>query len=183
MKKIFYADKNVYSSSEAALREVFTTYLQIPDPVFGRTKNGKPYFQSPSTPSVHFSLSHTKDKLFIALSDREIGIDAESMHRNVRYAPIVKQKFTAAEQKDVQSSADFLRLWTVKESVIKRIGGTLGKDLKKISYRNGVVYYDQTPLDATISLFLKDEYVVCVCCETSFQDAEWIALPSTYSLL
>lgn len=177
MKKIFYAEKNAYSSSEKALREVFATYLQILNPVFARTENGKPYLSFPSRP-VFFSISHTDEKLFIALSDKEIGIDAESLARKIRYVPVVKQKFFPSEQNDVSSSADFLRLWTIKESTVKWLGGTLGKDLKKIRYENGVLFYNQAPLSASISLFCKDEHIVCVCSETSFQDAEWIDLSS-----
>jgi phosphopantetheinyl transferase len=44
------------------------------------TERGKPYF---ATGDVHFSISHTKRRVFCVLSDQPVGIDAEEMDRNI----------------------------------------------------------------------------------------------------
>ena len=44
------------------------------------TDRGKPYFKDGS---AHFSISHTKRRVFCALSRKNIGIDAEELDRNI----------------------------------------------------------------------------------------------------
>ena len=177
MKKIFYTDKSLYPSSETAVREILFQYFQIPNATILRTKNGKPYLENSQKHSLFFSVTHTNEKLFIAVSNREIGIDAEEKNREINYRAVIK-KFSALEQADIQNKEDFLRLWTIKESVIKWLGGTLALDLKQIRLERGTVFYNDAPLPVTISTLEKDEHILNVCCETFFSDVEWIPFPT-----
>ena len=54
--------------------------LGKPLPPICRTAQGKPYFENSS---LHFSVTHTKHHLFVALSERIIGIDAEEKNRPI----------------------------------------------------------------------------------------------------
>ena len=83
---------------------------------------GKPYFvNSP----WHFSISHTKNHVFCALSLRPVGLDAEETDRKVdlRLADRVlsaseKRRFDEVEDK----RACLLRLWVLKEAAVKLTG-------------------------------------------------------------
>ena len=83
---------------------------------------GKPYFvDSP----WHFSISHTKSHVFCALSDGEVGIDAEEMAREIN--PKLAQKILSpSEMIRYEAAADkraaLLRLWVLKEAAAKLSG-------------------------------------------------------------
>ncbi len=105
---------------------------QLPEICY--TDRGKPYF---ADKSLHFSISHTKNHVFCAVSHRNIGIDAEEADRKVRLSladaqlsPTEKARFDAAEDK----SAALLRLWVLKESYAKLTGRGLGSYLKETDF-------------------------------------------------
>ncbi len=83
---------------------------------------GKPYF--PDSP-WHFSISHTKGHVFVALAHRPIGIDAEETDRRVNPA-LANKVLSPAEKSRYEAAADknaaFLRLWVLKEAAAKLAG-------------------------------------------------------------
>ena len=86
------------------------------------TDRGKPCF---ADKSLHFSISHTKKHAFCALSENNIGIDAEELDRdiNLRLAekilsPGEKARFDAAEDK----RRALLTFWVLKEAAAKLSG-------------------------------------------------------------
>ena len=86
------------------------------------TEWGKPYF--PDSP-WHFSISHTKKRVFCALSRNNIGIDAEELDRDIRLAladkvlsPGEKLQFETAEDK----RRALLTFWVLKEAAVKLTG-------------------------------------------------------------
>ena len=83
---------------------------------------GKPYFvDSP----WHFSISHTKRHVFCALSDGEVGIDAEEMDREMN-PKLAEKILSPAERIRYEAAADkgsaLLRLWVLKEAAAKLSG-------------------------------------------------------------
>jgi phosphopantetheinyl transferase len=123
----------------------------------------------------YFSVTHTKKRLYIAFSDAEIGLDAESILRAPYYETIV-QKFSPAEQAEIDCAEAFLKHWVVKESAVKYMGGTLAMDLYKLSYEGGQVFYDGKPFDVTINLLRHEEFILSVCGNTAFDNVEFIPL-------
>ena len=170
MEKIFYADKSAFST-EAALKKILSELYQIESPKILRTQNGKPYVEN----GPHFSVTHTKNRLYIAFSDTEIGLDAESLSRTPYYETIVK-KFSPAEQKEIHTSEDFLKHWVVKESAVKYLGGTLALDLYKLHYANGALAYNESTLSVKINLLTHEEFILSVCGNGKFDNAEFVAL-------
>ena len=91
-------------------------------PEIAVTDRGKPYFaDSP----WHFSISHTKKRVFCALSEQNVGIDAEEADRdiNLRLAdkilsPFEKEQFDRAEDKRTA----LLTFWVLKEAAAKLSG-------------------------------------------------------------
>ena len=170
MGKIFYVDKSAFTT-EAALKKIFSAYYGKPDVSVLRTKNGKPYVEN--SPSC--SVTHTHDRLYIAFSDDEIGLDAEHLSRTPHYDAIIK-KFHPAEQEEITCTTDFLRHWVVKESAVKYLGGTIAADLKRLRYTNGCLTYNEQAFPAKITLLQHEDFLLAVCSNGDFENAEFIPL-------
>lgn len=83
---------------------------------------GKPYFREGG---LYFSITHTKRRVFCALSEKPVGIDAEETDRKVDLrladkilSPAERQAYEAAPDK----RAALLRLWVLKEASAKLSG-------------------------------------------------------------
>jgi len=83
---------------------------------------GKPHF---ADRSVCFSVSHTPNHAFCALSEYNIGIDAEELDRNINLklaekilSPGEKAQFDAAPDK----RRALLTFWVLKEAAVKLTG-------------------------------------------------------------
>ena len=170
MGKIFYANKSGFTT-EAALQNIFSTYYGKANVTILRTKNGKPYVES----GPHFSVTHTQNRLYIAFSDEEIGLDAEHLLRETNYAPITK-KFSKTEQAEITCATEFLQHWIVKESAVKHLGGTLAVDLKPLDYTNGHLTYHGQPFPAKITLLQHEDFILSVCGNEDFENATFIPL-------
>ncbi len=148
------------------------TRYGIREAVIERTENGKPYLRDIP---LFFSVSHTRSKLFIALSDANIGIDAEETMREVNY-PLLLKKFPVEEGEEIGSAEDFLRHWTVKESAIKWLGGTLAHDLQKLSFVKDRLTYGGLDIPVYITTKRIDGHIVSLCSERECADVELISL-------
>ena len=79
---------------------------------------------------LQFNLAHTGDLAMIALvsGEREIGIDVESVARDVDVQGVAAHAFSAAEQQALRDTPErqrhdaFARIWTRKEAYIKARG-------------------------------------------------------------
>lgn len=86
------------------------------------TERGKPYLKDSP---LHFSISHTKRRVFCAMSEKQIGIDAEELDRGID--PRLADKIlSAGERQQYESAADrrmaLLRFWVLKEAAAKCSG-------------------------------------------------------------
>ena len=170
MGKIFYVDKST-STTEVALKKIFSKYYGKDNAVILRTKNGKPYVEN----GTYFSVTHTHDRLYIAFSDGEIGLDAEHLSRAPRYDAIVK-KFSPDEQAEITSTVDFLTHWVVKESAIKYLGGTLATDLKRLDYTKGILTYNKQDFPAKITLLQHEAFLLSICGKEDFENAVFLPI-------
>ena len=121
-------------SGHAVGRELLARLCGGSLPEIRYTDRGKPYF---ADGKLHFSISHTKNHAFCAVSSKNIGIDAEETDRKVnlhladtQLSPREKARFDAAEDK----AAALLRLWVLKESYAKLTGRGLGGYLKETDF-------------------------------------------------
>ena len=173
MEKIFYANVSDHANSEAAVKKVLGTYFGISDPKIERNDNGKPFLKQNADARLFFSVSHAQNRLFIAVCDENVGIDAESSARKTHYPPIIR-KFHETERNEIDGNEAFLRHWTVKESAVKWLGGTLAHDLYKLVYTGGRVRYGEIELPVVLSNLRFEEYILAVCSEKDFSQAEFI---------
>ena len=116
-----------YLLLKKALRE---EYGLTENPLFEYGPHGKPFIIG--HPEIHFSLSHCREAVSCAVSDRPVGIDVESVQRyreslaQYTMSDEEQQLIAATERPDVA----FIRLWTMKEARLKLTGEGITNDLK-----------------------------------------------------
>lgn len=175
MEKLFYTNKTAFSSSEDAVKYVLARFLGYPSAKVVKNEQGKPFIENVAE-NLFVSVSHTGERLFIAFADENVGVDAENTKRDVAYQPILK-RFCNEERNAIQTKDDFLSLWTVKESAVKWLGGTLARDLKKLRYVDGVLQYDGIDVPVVLTQKRVDENIVTICCVRDFKNVEMVAFP------
>ena len=114
--------KSGHEAGRELLAALYREATGVQLPPIALTDRGKPWF--PDSP-WHFSISHTQNHAFCALSAHPIGIDAEEADRkiNLRLAekilsPMEKAQFDAAEDK----KEALLTFWVLKEAAAKLSG-------------------------------------------------------------
>ena len=111
-----------HEAGRRLLRQLWDTHVGGDLPEIAVSARGKPYF---TDGDWHFSISHTKRRVFCALSRENIGIDAEELDRNISLSlaekilsPSEKAQFDAAEDKRTA----LLKFWVLKEAAAKLSG-------------------------------------------------------------
>ena len=138
--------------------------LREKDMHYEYTKAGKPYFKNEE--NIKFSISHSKDLVGVAFSDREVGFDVQVV-RNVG-DEVFNRVLSDKENEDVSSAKNdnerlnkFFKYWVIKEAILKRNGTGLISNMKDINDDYCIV----DSLDAlnTKGLISKNEiYYYCV---------------------
>jgi 4'-phosphopantetheinyl transferase len=118
-----------YIYARGLLRFIISGYLncQAKDIVFEKLPRGKPYLLN--YPQLHFNISHSNEKLLIALSkELPIGIDIEQIKMRKSIEDLVLRCLAPTEQsywfalaKEQQLKA-FYQFWTRKEAFVKATG-------------------------------------------------------------
>ena len=95
-------------------------------------RDGKPLLAD--HPGIHFNMSHCKSAVVCALSDRPVGVDVEQI-RNYNES-LVRYTMNDAEVLQIEQAphpaTEFIRLWTMKEAVLKLSGEGIRDDLKGV---------------------------------------------------
>ena len=101
-------------------------------PVFEYGEHGKPSIVGHA--DIHFNLSHCREAALCVVSDRPVGVDVESIRP-------FKEQLVCYTMSDAEISrireaehpeVEFIRLWTMKEAVLKLIGTGITNDLKTV---------------------------------------------------
>ena len=108
---------------------------------FVYNEHDKPFMQNVlgnRIEGVDFSISHCKNAIAVALSDRPVGVDVESFRHAEE--PLLKRTMNPDEQLEVRTAANsaeaFTRLWTRKEAVLKLRGTGLVDNLHDVLLPN-----------------------------------------------
>lgn len=116
----------------------------------GNSLQEKPFF---------FNLSHSCDRVCLAVSDRDIGVDIQ-IKKGKDCAHLAERFFTKNEADAVKKYGDdyFFRLWTRKESYGKCLGNgvrpAFGIDFTDLSVFDGFEWFEKNI----------EEYCLTVCC-------------------
>ena len=120
------------------LREALRREYGITEPpVFAFWEHGKPSIIG--HPDIHFNLSHCREAVICAVSDRPVGVDIESIRA---YNDSLARYTMSEEELDRIAQADradveFIRLWTMKEAVLKLSGRGIVDDMKRVLRGDG----------------------------------------------
>lgn len=108
-----------HAAGRSLLKEMVERFTGAPMPEIRISERGKPYF---AQGELQFSISHTKDHVFCALSDRTIGMDAEELGRDISLnlarkilSPGELAQYEEAEDKRIA----LLTFWVLKEAQAK----------------------------------------------------------------
>lgn len=101
-------------------------------PVFEYGEHGKPFIVG--HPEICFNMSHCREAAICVLSERPVGVDIESIHRYSE--SLARYTMSDAEMAQigqaVRCDVEFIRLWTLKEAVLKRSGEGIRNDMKHV---------------------------------------------------
>jgi len=125
------------------LRLLLGAYLELPgrDVVTVRGSGGKPVLAPPLARSgIEFNQSHAGEFLAIAVAKKmQVGVDIERCDRNVRWQRLARRWFSRDEAEWLEALGpeaarrQFLRLWTVREAMIKAMGATIGGHISQVT--------------------------------------------------
>ena len=106
------------------------------DLVFSYNEHGKPMLKEVS--NIHFSISHCKEAIAVAVADRPVGIDVETLR--MPSEALVEKVMDEGEKLrfDISDTPEdfFTALWTAKEAVMKCRGtGIVMEELPEILYK------------------------------------------------
>lgn len=136
-------------------------------PSFEETITGKPIL--PDYPAIHFNLSHTRGVAACVVDQRPVGIDVERIRPyDEELARYVLDDAEYAElQQSREKDVDFIRLWTMKESLLKLTGEGIRRDLKSVDLTD-TKYRFTTKIN-------RERGYVCTICESNVWrlPAEW----------
>ena len=135
-----------------ALREMYGIHDA---PVFEYDANGKPSILG--HPEIFYNLSHCRKAVACVVADSPVGIDVEETCRfsdSIARYTLDDEEYESVVKADNPSQA-FIRLWTMKEALLKYTGEGLRRDIKtvlRLSPANKVEFLTE----------LHDGYVVSV---------------------
>ena len=148
-----------HEEGRALLRQMYRQYVGGTMPEIGITERGKPYFQEGPW---HFSISHTKHRVFCALSPRPIGIDAEELDRQINLK--LAEKILSPKERQQYDQARDKRLALLTFWVLKEAGGKCtGKGLKGYPNRTEFMLSDprvRQLQDCLVAVIEEDDHVI-----------------------
>ncbi|MBQ7419274.1 MAG: 4'-phosphopantetheinyl transferase superfamily protein [Prevotella sp.] len=101
-------------------------------PIFEYGTYGKPFIKGHS--EIHFNLSHCREAVVCVVSDRPVGVDVESIREFkeslVHYT--MNDDEVVRITQSTSPAMEFIRLWTMKEAVLKLSGEGIRNNLKTV---------------------------------------------------
>ncbi len=174
-------DKRLSLAAALLLKAAFAAH-GVERFTLGYTDGGKPYLEDVP---LYFNLSHSGDHVLCAVSAREVGCDIERLgDARLRVA---ERYFHPSEYTALRHCASeeaqrrlFYRLWTLKESVVKKTGIGLSQGLSSfaVTLDGDAPRLSDGVLTPPVYLreFALDGYCAAVCAETPIEELRWLSL-------
>lgn len=100
-----------------------------------REEGGKPFGRWEGR-RIHLSVSHTPEKVICALSgENDIGIDMEFAGRDT--AEGLRERMLHSGERELLEAMETIRIWTLKEALLKLDGRGLGTNMNKVRITGG----------------------------------------------
>lgn len=113
-------DASQSQAAHALLNRILREQYQISQPELIIGPHGKPYLEN----GPHFSISHSRGMVAVAIGDRNMGLDIEVIRRFHQLVPRRIMSRTEYQWfcRRGELKRDFFALWTLKESYFKYLG-------------------------------------------------------------
>jgi 4'-phosphopantetheinyl transferase len=123
-----------HERGRALLRQLYFAHRGMEMPEIVLEERGKPRFVEDP---IHFSITHTPNHVFCAISDRPIGIDAEELDRKLNLR-IAERILSPAEKAQLEAAANkpraLLTFWVLKEAAAKHTGQGINANPNKTNF-------------------------------------------------
>ena len=140
MVTIYIREREI-CSTQALVTELAKPYFPGGVPEILRQERGKPYFAGNG--NVHFSVSHSGELVAVAFAESPVGIDLQQHKCRgyetredaiLRHRKLSSRYLHPQEQAYLESDPweGFFRIWTAKESFVKRTGRGIDHGLADI---------------------------------------------------
>ena len=141
----------------------------------GYNEFGKPYIMEAN--NFEYNISHSGDWVVCAISNNCVGIDIEKIGK--AHLDVAERFFTRSEyellceMEDNRVDKAFYRLWTMKESYIKWLGGGLSIPLNSFSFvKNCNCFYIDKGKSIRIHIpEFEIGYLIAICTTEEYYDA------------
>lgn len=158
---------------KALLCYVLGNKLAVKDFTVISRRNEKPFLK---TGEICFNLSHSGSYVALAVGKSEVGVDVQV---KVPYKErVARRYFTESERRFIEESPDqneaFLRLWVMKESILKKEGSGLSGGLATYDFSAFADKNSFTAYGYHFSLFPLSGAMLCHCGEESETGTEII---------
>lgn len=124
-----------HEKAYALLYDMLEKYYNIKNADIIYDERGKPFFKDYN--DIYLSISHCRNAVCAGIYSENIGVDIEKIKK---HSPsVAKRIFTEQEMNCLENQCDnkkdeyFLRIWTLKESVIKLDGRGLAYGMNNIN--------------------------------------------------
>ncbi len=161
----FAHDARDYAAAHALLRVTLSRDGDRPpsDWRFDRTPGGKPFLIEAGPRRTSFSLSHANGMVAcVVTTGSEVGVDVESLDRNVDVDELARRFFAPAEAAELAGlesgprAVRFFDLWTLKEALSKALGLPLAESLNSLAFTvggDGLIRLDAPAIEADLWQF------------------------------
>jgi 4'-phosphopantetheinyl transferase len=138
----FEKDQARFIACRATLRLLLSRYTgDLPDKILFRYEpHGKPALGG--APGLQFNLSHSRDFAAIAISrSNAVGIDIEFIDPDFRCREVAPEFLSTEELRVLAARSPaaqpnfFFQIWTIKEALLKAVGGGFSLDPRLIRIR------------------------------------------------
>jgi 4'-phosphopantetheinyl transferase len=137
-------NRREYIAAHALTRAMLSHFGGLPPQAwrFVLGPHGKPEIDPAlGRPWLRFNLSHTRGAVSCAvLHERRIGVDIEALGRDPRDMSVADRFFAPAEVAQLRAVSEsareemFLRIWTLKEALIKAVGLGISLGLDRFAF-------------------------------------------------
>jgi phosphopantetheine--protein transferase-like protein len=156
-------DQSAFAIVRSVLKRILSkkTGMDIQELNFEQNSYGK--LSCLQIPDLHFSVSHTDEAFVLAFSTAcKIGVDIESLNRELSIEKLENLVFTENELKGFRSLTDnlekqrkFIDTWTKKEAITKCLGITLQQGMEGFELLENETVISRTLNNINIKLSLK----------------------------
>ncbi|MHB1177198.1 MAG: 4'-phosphopantetheinyl transferase family protein [Daejeonella sp.] len=135
-------DQHKFLIRRAILRILLGKYLSLSPSLikFSTAQNKRPVLDHEDQ-SLNYNVSHSGDRILIAISNSGIGADIEHVQKEYQYRDVLEYSFSRDEIRYIEESKDPLKnfycLWTRKEALIKACSKGIDDDLPAIPSLDG----------------------------------------------